>query len=157
MDVATKQYVDTAIAGAGSSSSPDWEAASGAAGYIDNKPNVKAGTGTGAVISGLSEAVEIAGNTYPANTASGDYSHAEGFMTTASGIYSHAEGVNTTASQNSAHAEGQATAASGNYSHAEGRTTAASGTYAHAEGSGTVASGESSHAEGANTTAQRKS
>ena len=87
------------------------------------------------------------------NTASGDFSHAEGYNTTASESYSHAEGRGTTASGGSSHAEGQSSTASGSASHAEGYGTAASNSYAHAEGYGTTASGSSSHAEGQDSTA----
>jgi trimeric autotransporter adhesin len=52
--------------------------------------------------------------------ATGNYSHAEGFITTAQGDYSHAEGTATKARGYSSHAEGYGTIASGNYSHAEG-------------------------------------
>ena len=96
----------------------DWEAASEEAGYIDNKPSVKAGSGTNAVV-----ANSISGTT--ANIASGNYSHAEGNNTKASGINSHAEGADTTASGVSSHAEGGGTIASGYYSHAEGTGTSA--------------------------------
>lgn len=64
-------------------------------------------------------------NNYSSNTASGDYSHAEGRSCTASGIYSHAEGNGCTASKNSSHAEGSGCTASGNYSHASGNGTIA--------------------------------
>ena len=69
-------------------------------------------------------------------TASGNYSHVEGYYTkaTAPGVYSHAEGNYTTASGGSSHAEGGNTTASGNYSHAEGYKTTASNTAEHASG-----------------------
>ena len=88
-----------------------------------------------------------------ANTASGNYSHAEGYNTDALGNYSHAEGSSTTASGHQSHAECHSTTASGNYSHAEGSSTTASGNYSHAEGGNTTASGYWSHAEGSNTEA----
>lgn len=101
------------------------------------------------------------------NTASGPYSHAEGYQTsaegnsshaegdhtTATGNVSHAEGSNTTASSTDSHAEGYGTTASGNSSHAEGVSTNASDYGSHAEGYGTTASARDSHAEGSNTTA----
>ena len=87
------------------------------------------------------------------NTASGNYSHAEGMSTTASGVASHAEGTRTTASSNGSHAEGLSTTASGQISHAEGRSTTASGQSSHAEGASTIASGLNSHAEGQSTEA----
>ena len=89
---------------------------------------------------------------YSGNTASGDYSVAEGYFTSASSYYSHAEGYGTTASSN-AHAEGQLTKANGDTSHAEGYATTAKGVYSHAEGQGTSASGNTSHAEGQGTKA----
>ena len=82
-------------------------------------------------------------------SASGDYSHAEGYITTASGEYSHAEGGYTTASGNyGSHAEGYYTEASGNYSHAEGQNTQALGQRSHAEGWHTFANNNSEHASG---------
>ena len=84
-------------------------------------------------------------------TASGNYAHAEGYITTASGTASHAEGGDTKAEGNYAHTEGNGTTASGAYSHAEGYRTTASKSYAHAEGSSTTASGIASHAEGIET------
>lgn len=72
---------------------------------------------------------------------------------TASGDYSHAEGYNTTASRSSAHAEGDGTGAQGPYSHAEGNYSITSGVSAHAEGTHSFASGSNSHAEGFYTNA----
>lgn len=110
----------------------NWEAESEEAGYIDNKPNVRAGTGTGAII-----ANSISGKT--TNIASGNYSYAEGSGTKARATGSHAEGSGTTASGLNSHAEGTDTTASGVSSHAEGGGTTASGYYSHAEGTGTSA------------------
>jgi hypothetical protein len=89
--------------------------------------------------------------------ASGKPSHAEGDRTTASGGYSHAEGFMTIASGTSSHAEGDRTTASGGYSHAEGDRTTASGNSSHAEGTNTTASGYCSHAEGYRTEANHRS
>lgn len=86
------------------------------------------------------------------NTASGNYSHAEGKNTTASGNYSHAEGHSSTATADYAHAEGSSHA-DGYYAHAEGTSSTASGSYSHSEGENTKASNSSSHAEGFYTTA----
>ena len=88
-----------------------------------------------------------------ADSAIGDYSHAEGHDTTASGESSHAEGDVTAAYGYASHAEGRLTKASRDYSHAEGDRTTASGDCSHAEGRYTTASGDCSHAEGDNTTA----
>lgn len=86
-------------------------------------------------------------------TASGMYSHAEGYSTIASGSSSHAEGDETVASGGNSHAEGLRATASGGISHAEGSETVASGSFSHAEGTYSIASGNTSHAEGNNTVA----
>lgn len=82
------------------------------------------------------------------NTASGDYSHAEGVSNTASGTRSHVEGYNNTASGIDTHAEGQHTTATGSGTHTEGYSTTASGNNSHAEGIGTYASGNYQHVSG---------
>lgn len=87
------------------------------------------------------------------HTASGDYSHAEGWGTRATGLASHTEGFATIASNDYSHAEGYFTTATGQYSHAEGSDTRALGVTSHAEGNQTLASGSTSHAEGYLTTA----
>lgn len=92
-------------------------------------------------------------NDYGNNTASGDYSHAEGQKTVASGSRSHAEGSQTKSVGNNSHAEGLLTNASGVNSHAEGQETEASGDYSHAEGFQTHANKDNSHAEGRITVA----
>ena len=81
-------------------------------------------------------------------TASGEYSHAEGYQTIASNLCSHAEGHTTTASGNTSHAEGYQNIASGVTSHVEGHQSIASGGTSHAEGSTTESRGHRSHAEG---------
>jgi hypothetical protein len=81
-------------------------------------------------------------------TASGDASHAEGYLTIASGISSHAEGVITIAGGKGSHAEGTQTQATNEGSHAEGADSISSGVSAHAEGNNTTASGDNSHSEG---------
>jgi len=87
------------------------------------------------------------------STASGDFSHAEGYSTEASGSISHVEGECSIASGVASHAEGYSTEASGEKSHAEGECSIASGVASHAEGYSTEASGEKSHAEGIFATA----
>ena len=82
------------------------------------------------------------------STASGDNSHAEGYMTTASNYGSHAEGEESTASGVDSHAEGAFTVASNDCSHAEGDTTTASGIGSHAEGQSTIAIGNYQHVSG---------
>ena len=103
---------------------------------------VKKGDGEGAVVEGED------------TTASGLYSHAQGFSSTASGPYSHAEGSNTYAEGKGSHAEGTGAEGTGDYSHAEGSNTTAEGMGSHAEGSATTASGTYSHAEGDTSTAK---
>ena len=73
---------------------------------------------------------------HPSSTASGDYSHAEGFYTCASEDAAHSEGMYTYASDVGAHAEGYYTYAEGYSSHTEGNDTYAKGSSAHAEGRG---------------------
>lgn len=98
-----------------------------------------------------------------ANTAAGQYAHAEGLGTAASGNGAHAEGYYTQATGKASHAEGGApsslrsTKATGNFSHAEGNITTASGDYSHSEGCRTTSAGQGSHAEGEWTTASNKS
>ena len=86
-------------------------------------------------------------------SATGLYSHAEGYQTNASSEGAHAEGLSTSASNNYAHAEGQDSIASGYASHAEGNGTSTTNDFAHAEGESTEASGYGSHAEGQDSTA----
>ena len=92
-------------------------------------------------------------NDYKSNTATGDYSHAEGNGTTSSGAHSHAEGSSTVASGAHSHAEGQRAKAKGGEAHAEGNWTEASGIASHSEGIETIASGQASHSEGQNAKA----
>lgn len=96
--------------------------------------------------SGTGYYAEIFNSSY--NTASGDYSHAEGMETVASGENAHAEGEFTEASGEQAHAEGSHTIAVGFASHAEGSATTAEGSVSHTEGYYTIAGEPCSHAEG---------
>ena len=74
-------------------------------------------------------------NDYANNTATGNYSHAEGKKTSAPGLYSHAEGYGTVASGFYSHAEGEYAVAYGSYgTHAEGKYTIASGNHQHVQG-----------------------
>jgi len=83
------------------------------------------------------------------NTATGEYSHAEGKKTEASGDNaSHAEGNQSKATGGTSHAEGYKTTASNDNAHSEGNQTSASGANSHAEGNLTSASGTNSHAGG---------
>lgn len=106
---------------------------------------------------------------HEANTASGEYGHAEGSGTKAEGKQSHVEGNKTNAKGDDSHAEGQETKTEtgatashaegyksetkATYAHAEGNTTHANGSESHAEGNGTTASGQASHAEGVSSQA----
>ena len=106
------------------------------------------------LVTKIAEAVSN-GTWLPVRKGEGKGSVVEGNNTTASasGLYSHAEGYDSEASGESSHAEGNTTQASGDYSHAEGYSTMASGNHSHAEGSGVIASGPYSHAEGYMTNA----
>ena len=119
MEVATKQYVD----------------------------NHSGGSSYQSIADGSSHSV-LLGNINQ-NTASGQYSIAEGHNTTASGWSAHAQGGYSKATGARSHAEGDSTLAAGTGSHSEGNATTASGDYSsHAEGSHTQATGNASHAEG---------
>lgn len=114
--------------------------------------------------------VVISGSLRQGNTvdASGQYSHAEGYLTTGSANYSHVEGYRTTALGQASHAEGFNSVSGGDYSHAagdftiaagqashtEGKSTYALGNWSHAEGQSSTAAGEYSHAEGFNTVSE---
>ena len=87
----------------------------------------------------------------PLNTASGAFSHAQGYATTAGGEASHTEGAITYAIGAGSHAEGLGNVAYEQGSHAEGMITKAHGAGSHAEGCYTAAEGVSSHAEGIGT------
>ena len=107
---------------------------------------IKAGTGIRSVAEGNVYFTGDHGGAY--TTASGDYSHAEGYYTTASGDKSHAEGSVNTAAGEAAHAEGAWNHADGQCSHAEGYVTRANGGCSHVEGNGTTASSMLQHVQG---------
>ena len=87
---------------------------------------IKYGTGISSVIVGVSTST---------NKASGTNSIANGGDgNTASGQYSYAEGFSTQATKQSSHSEGFFTIASGNYSHAEGNNTNTTNESEHASG-----------------------
>ena len=116
--------------------------------YIKDDPS-----DNGGVIEGFVKVPDNAPFGMYANTASGNYSHAEGGMTIASGDHSHAEGANTNAVGSGSHAEGLSTIANGGGSHAEGENTRANGLSSHAEGLSNTVNGAYSHAEGRDNTA----
>lgn len=60
-------------------------------------------------------------NNLDSNTATGNYSHAEGTNTAATGVASHAEGYDTSATGHSSHAGGLNTKAAGQYQTAIGK------------------------------------
>ena len=96
---------------------------------------IRYGTGNGGVIVGPSI------NT---NKASGMNSISNGGDgNTASGQYSYAEGFNTQSTKNSSHSEGWFTIASGNYSHTEGNHTKTTNESEHASGKYNVSSSAS--------------
>ena len=114
---------------------------------VDSKINSK---GLGVVGTGRNSAIF---NDYSENTASGDYSLAEGLFTVASGKTAHAEGTNNKATNEGAHSEGKNNQSTGKYSHSEGNYTVAAGESSHAEGVSNQATGKGSHAEGSGTAA----
>ena len=87
-------------------------------------------------------------NDYANNTATENYSHAEGNATKANGYSSHAEGTKGIATGPESHVEGYECQAQGTHSHAEGGNTISKGQDSHAEGNKTTANGQNSHAEG---------
>lgn len=107
----------------------DWLALENSEGFINNKPNIIAG-------SDYDESAVVIGD-IENNEANESFSLAEGTNTIASGRYSHAEGDSVTASGEASHAEGTETSASGKGAHAEGQKTVAAGAGSHAEGIGT--------------------
>lgn len=123
----------------------------GAINEINSKP-----TGVGKIDSNSDGTGEIF-NDYKNNVATGDYSHAEGYMTKATGYYSHSEGWGSEASGNYSHAEGWSTKAKSSYSHAEGNLCQAIGKTSHAEGYSAKANGNYSHAEGDFTSTNNES
>lgn len=106
--------------------------------YILNKPAIKAGGGTNAIIEGDIDN----------NTAAGNYAHAEGQDAVASGASSHAEGYHGIASGSFGHAEGRNCTASGYASHAQGNESVAKGSSSHAEGMGSIAGSDRQHVQG---------
>jgi hypothetical protein len=106
---------------------------------------------TASFVTPLNQNVVITGslNNGSINTATGDYSHAEGYGSNAYGFASHAEGSGNTANANTSHAEGVGTSTNGESSHAEGSQTITYGLASHAEGVGTITSASYQHAQGA--------
>lgn len=145
--------------GGGTISGSDWLAASGAAGYISNKPTMFAAAGEGSVIFNHQYANTAAGNYSLSGgqgcNAVGAQSFAFGGGSRAEGTYSVAFGGGSNAIGMSAFAEGAGGNAKGTGSHVEGGgcTTGANAAYAHAEGENNTVSGESAHVEGKNNTA----
>ncbi len=117
---------------------------------VDKLNGVEAGaTAVGKKTSNNGEIFNVYSGDY-ANTAAGQFSHAEGGKTIALKHSCHAEGYCTQANGTQSHAEGFNTVAIASYSHVEGMGTLAKETaaYAHAEGHGTIATAEASHVEG---------
>ena len=93
------------------------------------------------------------------NTASGKYSHAEGYFTTVSGNYSHAEGSNNIVSGSSSHVEGTQNRNNGTLNHVEGQinivgnraaNTHVEGYFNLIKGTTSVSRSEYNHIEGYN-------
>ena len=87
-------------------------------------------------------------NDYENNTASGVYSHAEGWHNSTSGEYSHAEGRNNNADGDYSHVEGLDNEVTGECSHVEGCSNICDAYYSHMEGTMNGANGNYSHVEG---------
>ena len=127
-----------APSGGGTAITPNWNATSGQDGYIDNKPNIKAGTNSN--IQGVILGQGTGGNT---STSSGICSIAQGGGNKASGINSVAIGSNTEASAMYSVAEGYYTKAYGEYMHTQGKYNVKGSTgmynfYADVIGNGTA-------------------
>ena len=89
------------------------------------------------------------------NTATGNYSHAEGMNCVAAGQASHAEGDGCHANADQTHVEGFHATATKNGAHAGGMETTANGWASFAHGSNTVANKDNSVALGFHTVAER--
>ena len=107
-----------------------------------NKPHVY-NAGTNISINDLT--INATGYKYDSTTRS--FAAGEN-INTATGNWSFAEGNGTIASGDYSHAGGNQTISSGENSHSEGYKTTASGKSSHTEGYGVEAVGEASHAEG---------
>ena len=92
--------------------------------YIQNRPNVRTGIGTGSIIEGDIES----------NDSSGEYSHSEGSFSFSDGNYSHAEGYASNSKGVSSHSEGSLTVALGTASHAEGSSETFNATFTKVSG-----------------------
>lgn len=92
--------------------------------YVDDKiKEYSGGSGDFSIgKSGDGDNAEIFNN-YQFNKATGNFSHAEGYITEADGANSHAEGGHTYADGDNSHAEGFYTVSFGKSSHAEGAGT----------------------------------
>ena len=93
--------------------------------------NIRDGHGLGSIEQGY---IVKTFSSLEENSATGNYSHAQGLATTASNSQAHAQGTRTIASGEASHAEGYITLASYSNSHAQGANTQAIATQAHAEG-----------------------
>lgn len=118
--------------------------------YVDSGKSCAGADSVGVGKAGTGEGAEIF-NDIEGNTATGQYSHAEGYNTTADGKFAHAEGSGTVASGKDGHAEGSNTTAEGKASHAEGQGSRAEGDISHAEGFNASAYADFSHSEGYGT------
>ena len=159
--------------GSGGSFNADWNAGQDEAGYINNKPSIKAGSGALSIEEGtlssnqvtFKEPDNITEHTYiPGAHSTGShvegnatcvennqtFSHAEGNCTivlNGGPPGGHAEGCNTV-SYGAAHAEGYNTVAKDMGAHSEGNRTLALKFASHAEGNETKVSSNYGHAEG---------
>lgn len=149
---------------------PDWNAANGIAGFIKNKPDLKAGTGTDSVnnrhsVASGTKSFAVGNN----NTVSGENSFGTGASNTikgsgtiASGTGNVAEnrssnnilgGTSNTVSGTSNIVSGTSNNVSTDNAFASGKQNTVSGLHGAAFGLNNTASGQYSHAEGRNTIA----
>ena len=112
---------------------------------VNGGDDIKVGVPT--IQAGVGEGAEVFNYLAP-ESASGDYSHAEGEDTQANAEASHAEGYSSTANGMVSHAEGNATNANGFASHSEGNCTTALRENSHAEGAFNVPDGAAIHSVG---------
>ncbi len=116
---------------------------------VDNVISAQGGGQTYTAGDGIDITNSVISISLPISAGTGSNSIIEGHTgNTASGQYSHAEGGNTSATTMYAHTEGYGTKASGLYAHAEGGNASAITAYAHAEGNCTIATNRAEHASG---------
>ena len=139
---------------------PDWNAANGTAGFIRNKPDLKAGTGTDSVnnrhsVASGTKSFAVGNN----NTVSGENSFATGASNTVRASGATSNGSNNTIDNRASGsmASGTGNNVTGSNAIVGGNANTASGNNTFASGNGNTASGLNSSATGEKTTANHKS